>query len=162
MSLSTTRPAFVLKGWHVLVALLVFFGADIAINTVFMVTAYRTFPGETSITPYEDGLAYNSALAQLHDQESRAWRITAAATDAGQLQVQAYDKAGAPLNALRVSAELLRPATETGRRSVAFHETGPGVYAADTGALNGAWDLNVTLVDAQGHKALAERRLVLP
>lgn len=162
MSHTASRAAFTLKGWHVLIALLVFFGVDIAINTVFMVTAYKTFPGETSITPYEDGLAYNSALAQLHDQESRAWRITAGADDEGRLKVQAFDRTGAPLKGLKVSAELIRPATEAGRRSVAFHETAPGTYLADTSALNGAWDLDVTLVDAHGRKALADRRLVLP
>ena len=59
LSQAPTRPAFTLKGWHVLVGMLLFFGADIAVNTVFMMDAYRTYPGEGSQTPYEDGLAYN-------------------------------------------------------------------------------------------------------
>jgi nitrogen fixation protein FixH len=162
MSLSDTRPAFVLKGWHVLAALLAFFGADIAVNTYFMVVAYKTFPGETSVTPYEDGLAYDSTLSQLHAQQAVGWRIAAGPAGAGQLTVQASDKAGAPLRGLRVAGELLRPATESGRRTVAFKETQPGVYAAAAGPLGGAWDLNLTLTDAQGHKALAQRRLVMP
>jgi nitrogen fixation protein FixH len=162
MSLAETRPTgFTLKGWHVLVAILLFFGADIAVNAVFMITAYRTFPGETSVTPYEDGLAYNAAIKQMKDQQALGWRIAAGVNDAGHVQVQALDKAGAPLRGLKASGELLRPATETGRRSVTLRETAPGVYVASAGALTGAWDLDLTLVDAQGHKAVAERRLVL-
>ena len=162
MSHAKIRPGFVLKGWHVLVALVAFFATDIAVNTYFMVIAYSTFPGETSVTPYEDGLAYDTALRQLLDQRQLGWRITAGATDIGHVQVRAFDKAGAPLRGLRVTGELLRPATETGRKTVALRETAPGVYVADEGVLNGAWDLNVTALDERGHKAVAERRLVLP
>jgi nitrogen fixation protein FixH len=161
MSLVQTRPGFVLKGWHVLAALLAFFASDIAVNTYFMVIAYKTFPGETSVTPYEDGLAYDSTLRQLSDQRELGWRITAGATDDGHVLVQAFDKAGAPLKGLRISGELLRPATEAGSKTVALREAAPGVYVATEGALKGAWDLNLTALDAQGHKAVAERRLVL-
>lgn len=162
MSLTETRPFFVLRGWHVLVALLAFFGADIAINTVYIVTAYQTFPGETSVTPYEDGLAYDGALKQLHDQEVRGWRITAAAATAGQVQVQAFDKSGAPLRGLKVSGDLIRPATDIGERTIVFRETAPGFYAASAGRLDGAWDIDLTLTGVKGDKALATRRLVLP
>ncbi len=162
MSLSQTHPPFVLKGWHVLAALLAFFGADIAVNAYFMITAYRTFPGETSVTPYEDGLAYDDTLNQLHAQEALGWRISAGAADPAHLRVQASDRAGAPLRGLGVSGELLRPATESGRKAMAFKETAPGIYAAAAGPLSGAWDLHLTLIDAHGRKALAERRLVLP
>jgi nitrogen fixation protein FixH len=162
MSLSETRPGFVLKGWHVLAALVAFFAVDIAVNSYFMVIAYKTFPGETSVTPYEDGLAYDSTLKQMHDQAALGWRITAGATDAGRVRVQAFDKAGAPIRGLRMTGLLSRPATETGRRTLALQESAPGVYVASEGVLNGAWDLAVTATDAQGHKAVAERRMVLP
>jgi nitrogen fixation protein FixH len=162
MSLSETRPAFILKGWHVLVGFVVFFGLVIAVNTVFMVQAYRTFPGETSVTPYEDGLAYDATLKQMRDQKALGWRIAAGVAPSGRVKVEAFDRAGAPLRGLRVSGDLTRPATETGRRTIAFQEAAPGVYVASEGVLNGAWDLDVTALDERGHKAVAERRLVLP
>lgn len=162
MSLTETPPRFTIKGWHVLVALLLFFGSDIVINTVYIMTAVKTFPGETSVTPYEDGLAYDSALQQLHDQEARGWRIAADAAPSGQIKVRAVDKAGAPLSGLKVTAELIRPATEAGKRALAFHEVAPGVYAAAAGPLDGGWDLDLTLTDSKGEKALADRRLLLP
>ena len=161
MTLTESRPHFVLKGWHVLIGFLLFFGVDIAVNAAFMISAYRTFPGETSVTPYEDGLAYNAALKQLRDQEALGWRITADRAAPGELLVQASDKAGAPLRGLHITAMLQRPATETGRKVVTFDETAPGVYTAAVGPLVGAWDLNLTAHDEHGHKALAERRLVL-
>jgi len=162
MTHASPRPAFELKGWHVLAAMLLFFGLDIAVNTVFMVTAYRTYPGEGSETPYEDGLAYNTALQQRQAQEALGWRITAGEATGGSLEVQVLSKAGAGLHGLNIKGELQRPATETGRRTVAFREAAPGVYDAAGSGLHGAWDLNLTVVDGQGRKALAERRLVLP
>jgi nitrogen fixation protein FixH len=160
MSASEIRPGFVLKGWHVLVMILAFFGADIAVNTVFIVDAYKTFPGETSVTPYEDGLAYDKTAAQVRAQEALGWRIAASA-GAGGLEVQALDRAGAPLRGLKVSGQLTRPATETGKTAVRFAETAPGVYSASA-ALTGAWDLTVTVSDSHGRSVVADRRLVLP
>lgn len=162
MSVTETRPHFVLKGWHVLVGFLLFFGADIAVNTIFMVQAYRTFPGEASVTPYEDGLAYNKALAQERAQRALGWKIDAGGDASGALTVQAFDAKGAPLGDLHVVAQLQRPATETGRKVATFSETAPGVYSANVGPLSGAWDLEVTAHDEHGDKALAEHRLILP
>ena len=156
------RPGFQIKGWHVLAAMLLFFGGDIVVNTLFMVDAYKTYPGESSLTPYEDGLAYNAALQQRQAQAALGWRISAGSVGDQGLQVQVVDKAGAPLRGLRVSGELQRPATEAGSRTVALQETAPGVYTAVAAGLHGAWDLNVTALDGQGRKALADRRLILP
>ncbi|HEX7759297.1 MAG TPA: FixH family protein [Caulobacteraceae bacterium] len=157
-----TRPHFVLKGWHVLIGFLLFFGVDIAVNTVFMVSAYRTFPGETSMTPYEDGVAYNKALQQRRDQEALGWGITADGSASGRLQVQASDRTGLPLRHLHISGLLRRPATENGAKVVTFDEASPGLYTASAGRLSGAWDLGLTIHDEHAHKAVAEHRLVLP
>lgn len=162
MNPSLPRPRFVIKGWHVLIGFVLFFGADIAVNTVFMVSAYRTFPGETSVTPYEDGLAYNHALAQQRAQSALGWRLTAGADGANRLRVEAFDRAGAPLKGLHLAAHLQRPATESGGRVTTFDETTPGVYVASPGVLNGAWDVEITAHDSQGHTMLAERRLLQP
>jgi len=163
MSTTTeTPPRFVLKGWHVLVAFLVFFGADIGINTVFMVSAYKTFPGETTLTPYEDGLAYNSALKQRRAQAALGWKLAAGVDAPDALRVEVVDRAGAPVRGLRVSALLQRPATEDGQRTATFKETAPGVYIARDGRLTGAWDVEVTAVNDRGDVAKADRRLYQP
>ena len=162
MTPAAPHPRFVIKGWHVLVAFLLFFGADIAVNTIFMVSAYRTFPGETSVTPYEDGLAYDSAIAQQRAQAALGWRMTAGFTDKGDVQVQVFDRSGAPVNGLIVVGRLQRPATETGSKTVTLKAVGPGLYVGSPAGIKGAWDLDVTAHDQQGHKMVAERRLMAP
>jgi nitrogen fixation protein FixH len=161
MNPAAPPPAFVLTGWHVLAGFVLFFGADIAVNTVFMVSAYRTFPGETSVTPYEDGLAYNATLAQQKAQGALGWRMSVA-VDGRRLRLEAFDRAGAPLRGLHVVARLQRPATEAGAQVVTFEEAAPGAYVAAPGARAGAWDADFTVHDAAGHAFLAQRRVVLP
>lgn len=155
-------PGFVLKGWHVLLMFIAFFGVDIAVNTYFMVSAYKTFPGETSTTPYEDGLAYNATLAQRQAQAALGWRIAAGRDGPDQIRVDASDRSGAGLSGLKVSAHIERPATEAGQLDVNFTEVQPGLYRAKAPDLHGAWDIDVTVKDAQGRTATAERRVIAP
>ena len=160
---ATPRPTgFVVKGWHVLAGLILFFGIDMAVNTYFMVSAYRTFPGETSLTPYEDGVAYNATLKQHRAQAVLGWRLAAGVDDSGRIRVDARDRQGAPLNALRVTAHMRRPATDSGERDLSLAGIGPGEYAAAPGPLTGAWDVEVSATDGAGRVAMAARRLVLP
>lgn len=160
-TLARRRP-FTLNGWHVLAAFVLFFAADIAVNTWFIVTAYRTYPGETSATPYQDGIVYNRALAQKRAQAALGWRLSAGADTGGRIRVDVADRTGAPLHGLSVEARLTRPATEAGERTLRLAEATPGVYLAPAGSLNGAWDLEVSARDGAGRLALAERRLILP
>lgn len=152
---------FRIKGWHVLAGVVGFFAIIIAADVSFAVIAVRTFPGEVSVTPYEDGLVYNKKLAQLAAQEQLGWRAAAAA-EPGVVALTFRDRAGAPLRGLRVTAKLERPATETGRLTPAFRETAPGRYEADIGRETGAWDLTAEARDAQGRLFTAERRLMWP
>ena len=159
---TTGAPPFVLKGWHVLAMLVAFFGVDIAINTVFMVKAYGTFPGEISKTPYEDGIEYNATLAQKRAQAALGWRLAAGPDGPGRLRVDAADRTGAPVRGLKVSVHVERPATEDGQSDVALREFEPGVYRGETSMPRGAWDLTVTADDGRGHVAKADRRVLQP
>jgi nitrogen fixation protein FixH len=161
MSDLAAPAGFRLKGWHVLVAVVGFFAVVIAVDVSFAVMAYRTFPGEVSVTPYEDGLVYNKTLAQLAAQEKLGWKAAASA-EPGAVVLMVRDRAGAPVRALRVTAKLERPATETGRLNLAFRETAPGRYEAPIGRAGGAWDLSAEAHDAHGHLFVAERRLTWP
>ena len=152
------RPSFRLNGWHVLAIVTGFFAIVIAVDTGFVVMAVRTFPGEVSATPYEDGLAYNRAYDQLRAQERLGWRATASATP-GAVELELRDKADRPLPGLTVTGDLQHPATEAGRLTLAFHETRPGRYVAHAGGLVGAWDLTVHAANRAGERLSAERRL---
>jgi nitrogen fixation protein FixH len=152
---------FRLTGWHVLAMIVGFFAVVIAVDVAFAMTAVKTFPGEVSSTPYEDGLAYDRSYAQLQAQEKRGWRATAAA-EPGAVLVQILDRAGRPLTGLAVTGELERPATEAGRRQLTFREAAPGRYVASAGSASGAWDFTAHAIDRNGVAFAADRRLTWP
>lgn len=151
-------PAFRLTGWHVLAGVSAFFAIVVGIDTSFLVVAYRSHPGEVSVTPYEDGLLYNQRIAQLEAQSRLGWGATAQAGP-GEVVMAFQDRRGAPLRGLRINGRLERPATESGRIELTFIEAGPGRYVARTGAAAGAWDLTATAQAPDGARFIAERRL---
>ncbi|MBC7169041.1 FixH family protein [Phenylobacterium sp.] len=158
MSLMEPTREFRITGWHVLAGMVAFFGVIITVNAVFLTVALRSYPGEVSVTPYEDGLAYNSRLAQQAAQKKLGWRAAATAED-GAVLVEIADRQGAPVTELKLSGHLQRPATEAGRIEMAFSEVGPGRYRAAVPAEAGAWDLWVQGHDQEGRLFEAERRL---
>jgi nitrogen fixation protein FixH len=146
----------------VLGLLTLFFGTTIVVDGVMVVSAYRTYPGEVSSTPYEDGLAWDSELDQQRTQAALGWRMTAGLVAPGVIEVTARDRAGAPLDLERIEARLERPATELGKRAVQFAPAAPGVCRASAGQLHGAWDLRLSAFDQRGRRFDAERRLATP
>jgi nitrogen fixation protein FixH len=162
MSDLSVPPRRGLTGWHVLAVVVGFFSIVIAVDVSFAVSAYRTFPGEVSRTPYEDGVAYNRKLAQLAAQAKLGWVPIATVTPAGDVALDVHDLSGAPVTGLRLAGRLERPATETGRIVLGFKEVAPGAYRARLGRLAGAWDLTVELSDAPRRRFEAERRLTWP
>jgi nitrogen fixation protein FixH len=162
MSLSPHRQSFRLTGWHVLAGLVAFFGVTAAVDGLMVADAYRTYPGEVSSNPYEDGLAWDTELDQQRAQRALGWRMTAGVTSDGRIELTAHDRDGAPVELPRIEARLERPATEQGRRQLRFVKAGPGVYDARGANPTGAWDLRLTAFDARGRRFDAERRLVWP
>jgi len=81
MSVTTLRPrrGFRITGWGFLAMIVGFFAVVIGVDVSFAVLAYRTHPGEVSVTPYEDGLVYDKKIAQLRAQEALGWKAAAGA-----------------------------------------------------------------------------------
>jgi nitrogen fixation protein FixH len=161
MSSATTERSFRITGWHVLAAFVAFFGVVIAVDTGFVIMSIRSFPGQVSVTPYEDGLIYDKKLAQLAQQERLGWRAAAGAGPDAVI-IDMRDRSGAPIVGLSVSGRLERPATEAGRVVLKFHETSPGRYLARPGRLSGTWDLTADAAGKHGARFEAERRLTWP
>lgn len=163
MSILPTAPRrpFEIRGWHVLAGVTAFFSIVAAVDGGFMVMAIRTFPGQVSVTPYEDGLLYNRHIAQLEAQERLGWSATAGA-ESGQVAIEFRDRQRQPLSGLTITGRLERPATEAGRIDVRFTEAEPGRYVAPTGRISGAWDLTAQAQGRAGGSFVAERRLTWP
>lgn len=155
------RRAFTLSGWHVLAGVASFFAVVIGVDSLFTVLALRTFPGQVSVTPYEDGLLYNRRIAQLDAQARLGWRAAAAA-EPGQAMLEFIDRDGRPLSGLAITGRLERPATEAGRIPLKFAEVAPGRYVAPAGRIAGAWDLTAEAKGRAGGDFLVERRLTWP
>lgn len=162
MNTLSAQHRFHLTGWHVLAIIVGFFAVVIAVDVGFAISAYRTFPGEVSSTPYEDGVAYNRKLAQLQAQGQLGWAPVATVAADGALRVEVRDLAGQPVRGLRLTGRMERPATEAGRIVPTFREAEPGVYLAHPGRLMGGWDISLVLLDPDGHRFEAERRLTWP
>jgi len=158
MSATAIDRGFRIKGWHVLAGFVAFFAIVIAVDTGFVIMSIRSFPGQVSVTPYEDGLVYDRKLAQLAAQARLGWRAAAAAAPDAVI-VEVRDRTGAPLRSLSLSGRLERPATEAGRLTLQFHETSPGRYVARPGRLSGTWDLTAVATGPAGARFEAERRL---
>lgn len=154
------RPPFTIKGWHVAAGVVAFFVLVIAVDVGFLMTAYRTHPGQVAAKPYETGLIYNAELKRQRAQAALGWRAGTEARGRN-IEVVLVDRDGVPLTGLTVSVLLQRPATEQGRTELKLGETGPGRYAALAG-LTGTWDARIEAVDAPGHRLIAERRLTWP
>ncbi|WP_293900263.1 FixH family protein [Phenylobacterium sp.] len=152
---------FRITGWHALAYIVAFFAVVIGVDVSFAVIAYRTHPGEVSVTPYEDGLLYDRQIAQMRAQERLGWEAGAQARPHG-VRVLVRDRAGRPLPGLAIVGKLERPATETGRLTPRFVETAPGRYDAVLAGVSGAWDLTAQARDRSGHAFQLERRLTWP
>jgi len=120
----------------------------IAVNTVLIVTAVRTFSGLETSQAYEQGLAYNTILAAAAKNEKDGWHavVTISPLDptGRRLSVQLVDGTQQALPNLTVEAILVRPTNAGLDEAIQMHSIGNGIYQADfrPSAL-GNWDLRL-------------------
>ena len=152
-----------MKGWHVLIYLLGFFGIMFAVNGVFLYSAIVSFPGEDTPKSYLQGLQYNDTLAQRAAQQALGWQAAIGIMN-GELVVMLEDSAGAPLPGYSVDAVLRRAATTSEDIALPLQARGHGKYSAATGELaKGRWEAVITLreVDDGAPVFVAEKTLMI-
>jgi len=132
------------------------------VNIGFVVMALKTFPGEVSATPYEDGVAYNREVAQKQAQNALGWTAKLTVETQDRLALLIIDRAGAPVTGLDVAGTFERPATEVGRRQIKLADLGSGQYGVSTQGMRGAWDVRAVATDKSGRRFEVEDRIVLP
>lgn len=137
-----------LKGRHVLLYFLAFFGLMFVVNGIFLQKAITSFPGEDVDKSYLQGLNYNSTLAARRTQEELGWSAQAGLQD-GALRFHLEDGEGRPLSSMTVSAVLKHSANATLDRQVSLSPAGNGDYVAalpeDLAA--GRWALQAQVQD---------------
>lgn len=165
MSVMAKKP-FEVRGWHVLVAMLAFFGAVIAVNVGFAVIAMQSFPGEDVRRSYLQGLNYNQTIAERRAQAELGWQAAAALRRDGEsamLEVTLRARDGAPINAAQLTGELQWPTNASFDRGVMFESVGGGRYLARLGTLpEGRWRLRARAADDRGGALDFEAGLTWP
>ena len=134
-----------IRGWHVLAALLSFFGVVIAVNATFIVLAVGSFPGEDVRRSYTQGLRYNQTLSERAAQARRGWRAQVSFAQPehdASVQVILRTNSGEPLQGASLSGALQWPTDARRDRALPYTPLGDVRYASRLADLPaGRWRL---------------------
>ncbi|MEO0981434.1 MAG: FixH family protein [Pseudomonadota bacterium] len=144
---TAAAPAREFKGWHFLAWISVFFGVMFAVNTVFVISAVRSHPGEITKKSYLQGLEYNSTLAAKAAQDALGWTAEAG-LDGDLFLFRLSDADGTPVSGLIARAEWRLPADPEQDAVLALTPTGAGAFEAPVADLPaGRWRVAVRVYD---------------
>lgn len=140
MSAESRAASAGIKGRHVLMMLVAFFGVVFAVNGVFLASALRTYTGVVSAEPYVKGLKYNERIEAGERQARLGWADALSLDIDGEVVLRLSDDAGRPLRGLKFRGTIGRPSTNRLDRQILLIEAEPGQYVARSGALDeGTW-----------------------
>ena len=129
-----------LKGHHVLLMLIGFFGVVFAVNGVFLASALRSHTGIVSNEPYVKGLKYNERIEAGERQAKLGWQEALAVEASGAISLGVKDDGGRPVQGLKLTGSIGRPSTSRADRAVTLVEAQPGRYVVNVGVLDeGTW-----------------------
>jgi nitrogen fixation protein FixH len=136
-----------LKGRHVLLALVAFFGVMLIANGIFVYYALATFGGGDTGSPYQKGLHYNDTIVEAERQGERGWRATLDYRE-GRFALLLRDRQDQPVRGATLGGSIGRPATDRQDVSVELNESGPGRYTAEVDLAPGQWVVQLHSEDA--------------
>ncbi|WP_169711831.1 FixH family protein [Henriciella litoralis] len=157
-------PDAKLKGWHVLLIFLAFFGVMFAVNGVFLYNAITSFPGEDVKKSYVQGLDYNDTIEARREQVAAGWKIRAG-VDGDRLRVEMDAPETVATRGLIVTATMRRTVTQNGDIELILATDKPGAVfsAALPDLAPGRWE--VLLKASTGDEdvvAQARKTVVIP
>ena len=166
MATAVKKP-FEIRGVHVLIGVILFFGVITAVNVVMVTLAVKSFPGEEEKKSYMQGLQYNAVLEARAAQEALGWQ--AIMLDGSELpatsttvRLRITDKTGRSVEGLTLSGVIGRPATDAEDQAVSLTPASGGTYIVNMDGLEaGVWDLNLTAEGPDGEKVEIGKRLWL-
>lgn len=135
------------KGRHVLMGLIGFFGVMLIANGLFVYFALSTFTGSDS-DPYRRGLHYNDTLAAAEHQAEKGWQPSLSYDAAKRhLSLGLTDNQSRPVTGLQIEALVGRPVTDKEDHSLSLIEEASGVYSADIELAPGQWVISAAISD---------------
>ncbi|MEC9251144.1 MAG: FixH family protein [Pseudomonadota bacterium] len=128
-----------LKGWHVLVLILLFFGVTIGVNATFITLALRTHPGEDVPRSYMQGVNYNETIERRRQQAELGWTARMNLVE-GELLIEVRDRDDAVVPGLALAGQLVHQADTSQDTDLTFAERRAGLYVAVLPVVeNGQW-----------------------
>ncbi len=152
------RPAMSWVPWVFVAA----FAVIIAVNTVLIVMATRTFSGLVVEKPYLKGIAYEETLQREAEQAKLGWQVTTAFRN-GEVGLRYLDRAGQPIPTLAVRARVTSPVGLESPLTVDLPYRGEGWYAARVSLPRaGQWEVAATATRDAGGGHERRFRFVAP
>jgi nitrogen fixation protein FixH len=155
-----------IRGRHVLIGMVAFFGLIFLANGIFLYYALTTFGGGEKGSPYRSGLRYNETLAEAKRAAERGLEGRLSYdVQAGRLSLALRDKNGEPVAGLHLAANVGRPATDREDLSTKFREIEGGVYVAELTLAPGQWvvELHSNELSRDGDPTYRlKRRVIVP
>jgi nitrogen fixation protein FixH len=146
---TTGRP---LTGGKVLAMLVIFFGIVFAVNFYMARVAYGTFSGQSTDSPYSEGIDYNRALAAARTQDALGWsvniHIAAPVNGLSHVTLTQADRQNLHNDQLKAAVHFIHPSDRNHDQTITLSAQGNGVYAGDVNLARGHWGVELTL--AQG------------
>ncbi|MTI18839.1 nitrogen fixation protein FixH [Rhodobacteraceae bacterium RKSG542] len=145
---SDQKSRFTIKGWHVLVAFIAFFGIIASVNGFMVFKAIGTFPGTEVSSSYKVSQRYNQEIARAKAQEALGWAVEAnverSSDGVVQVLLQASDKEGAPITGERFMVTFKRPTLTSADVTLPLSEKSSGVFVGNISDIAaGNWDIVV-------------------
>lgn len=158
------KPGFTLKGHHIFMMLVAFFGVIGSVNAYMITMALKTLPGVEAKSAYEQSQKFNKGLEALAEQNRKGWQVdvvTGGLKHGTPLTVQVRDNTGAAILGMKVIAKLQRPTNASLDHTLDLREIGSGVYSASLPDLQlGQWRLAVEVKRGEQREFFSEGRVV--
>ena len=154
-------------GWHFLAVMIVSFGVVFSVNGYFIYEALSTFDGIEVPDAYQKGRAYNDVIDAMAAQKARGWTSSLDVSASGAPQgthvaLTLADKAGKPLEAMKVEATFWRPVTAGLDQREPMKDTGAGRYEAEFRLpYDGNWIVRIAAISPGGEKFVEEKRVYI-
>lgn len=153
-----------LKGRHILMMLIAFFGVTVGVNTIFITKAVSSFTGEDVKKSYRQGLNYNETIQSRSQQADLNWTVKSnlieTSSERQRIIVRITDRNDRPVIGLTIDAMLKRPTDLAKDVPTIFTERGDGIYQAELELFSGQWVLKATAT-SQGQNFRFEDRFVI-
>ncbi|MBI4923510.1 MAG: FixH family protein [Devosia nanyangense] len=142
-------------GWHMLAAMLLFFGVVIGVNVYLSVMAIRTWTGVVVDNSYKAGLDFNEKVKRAEEQLALGW-TSHLRYAAGTLHFELHDVKGAMLKVSGVTARITRPIGDRDDQAITLTAQPDGSFLGALTLASGIW--NVVTIAADTPHGAYERR----